>query len=112
MRKIERQMNEAVTNGLNWKSGNTSVTIDPSTNISSVYLHGNLIAHIGENYVQLFDGGWRTTTTKSRLNALCNAHAVQGEGVYQKQFEWYVRMYDTKAKEWRSEEFSNGILLA
>jgi hypothetical protein len=89
MRKIERQMNEAVTEALNWKSGNTEVKTD-ADNISSVFLHGNHIATIGDNFIQLFDGGGhQTATTKSRLNALLFAHGVD-DHVFQKNFEWFV----------------------
>lgn len=110
MRKIERLMNEAITNGLNWKSGNTQV-ITAANNVSSVYLHGNLIARIGENFVQLFDGGWQSNTTKSRLNAICDVHAVTGEGVYQKKYQWFVRLYDNNSKEFVTEEFFSGFVL-
>jgi hypothetical protein len=89
MRKIERLMNEAVTEALNWKSGNTEVKTDDA-NMSRVFLFGNHIATIGENFIQLFDGGgFQTATTKSRLNALLFAHGVD-EHVFQKKGEWFV----------------------
>ena len=34
-----------------------------------VFLHGNKIAEIGDDSLTLFDGGWQSNTTKSRLNA-------------------------------------------
>ena len=49
MRKIESQMCAAVQSNIDWKSGNTEVTIDKETNTSSVYLHGNLIATVTDN---------------------------------------------------------------
>ena len=88
MRKIERQMNEAVNEALNWKNGNTEVKTD-NANMSRVFLHGNHIATIGDNFIQLFDGGWRTAITKSRLNALLFAHGAD-DYVFQKNFEWFV----------------------
>ena len=83
MRKIESQMCAAVQSNIDWKSGNTEVTIDKETNTSSVYLHGNLIATVTDNDMTIYDGGWQTTTTKSRLNALCQEFCVAGEGVFQ-----------------------------
>ena len=83
MRKIESQMIAAVQDNRNWCSGNTSVTIDAETNTSSVYLHGNLIATVTDNDMTIYDGGWQSNTTKSRLNALCSAFAYAGEGVFQ-----------------------------
>ena len=57
MRKIETQMNNAIEQGINWHSSNTVVTFDQESGESSVYLHGNHIATIGEGFVQLYDGG-------------------------------------------------------
>ena len=91
MRKIERQMCDAVQGNRNWKNANTEVTIDLETNTSSVYLHGNLIATVTDNDMTIYDGGWQSNTTKSRLNALCDAFCYKGEYVFQKDFKWYVR---------------------
>ena len=93
MRKIESQMCAAVQSNINWKSGNTEVTIDKETNTSSVYLHGNLIATVTDNDMTIYDGGYQSVTTKSRLNALCSEFCVDGEGVFQKDFAWYVRKF-------------------
>jgi len=89
MRKIETLMNTAIKNGTNWSRANTSVTNDEG--ISTVYLHGNKIAEIGDAFVRIFDGGWRTNTTKSRLNAIINEFCcAYTDGVYQHQFEWFI----------------------
>jgi len=94
LRKIEQQMNNAISNNMNWQSANTAVTFDPDTNESTVYLHGNKIAEVGDNYIRLFDGGWQSNTTKSRLNAILTEHGIAGEGVFQKNYEWFVRLYN------------------
>jgi len=60
------------------------------SNVSDVYLHGNLIARIGETWIELFDGGWQSNTTKSRLNAILQEFGIAGERVYQKNFTWFV----------------------
>jgi len=87
-------MNNAISNNMNWQSANTAVTFDPDTNESTVYLHGNKIAEVGDNYIRLFDGGWQSNTTKSRLNAILTEHGIAGEGVFQKNYEWFVRLYN------------------
>ena len=91
MRKIEQQMNTAIQNNQNWQSANTAVTFDEETSVSSVFLHGNKIAEVGDTFIRLFDGGYQSNTTKSRLNAIingfCNAFT---DGVFQKDFVWYV----------------------
>ena len=91
MRKIEQQMCEAIQKNLNWSNANTSVIFDPETNNSNVYLYGNLIATVTDTDMTIFDGGRQSVTTKSRLNALCDYFCITGEGIFQKNFQWYVR---------------------
>ena len=91
MRKIESQMIAAVHGNKNWSSGNTQVVTNMG--VSTVYLHGNKIAMIDDNSMTIFDGGWQSNTTKSRLNALCSEFCIAGEGVFQKDFLWYVRKF-------------------
>ena len=115
MRKIESQMCAAVQSNIDWKSGNTEVTIDKETNTSSVYLHGNLIATVTDNDMTIYDGGWQTTTTKSRLNALCSEFCIAGEGVFQKDFTWYVRKFVgaiNGQSKFVTETFNNGYIFA
>ena len=81
----------AIQSNKNWTSGNTSVITED--NISKVYLHGNHIATIDEDSMTIYDGGWQSNTTKSRLNALCDEFCIAGEGVFQKDFQWYVRKF-------------------
>ena len=110
MRKIESLMNAAITDNATWSMANTAVTLNAEGE-SEVFLHGNLIARIGENFVQLFDGGWQSVTTKSRLNAICSVHAVEGEVVFQKAGEWFCRQYDTAARTWQTVPFESGMVL-
>ena len=72
MRVIERKMNAAITAGKDFKLDNTQVV--SYTNSSDVYLYGNLIARVGETWVEIFDGGHQSATTKSRLNAILREH--------------------------------------
>ena len=92
MRKIETQMNNAITNNVNWQSGNTSVHFEEETGISVVRLHGNKIAEVGDTFIRLFDGGFQSVTTKSRLNAILQEHGDKGDRVFQKAFNWFVSM--------------------
>ena len=107
MRKIEQQMNNAISNNADWRSANTSVeTID---GVSYVRLHGNLIAEVDDNGIKLYDGGWQSNTTKSRLNAILTEHGIAGEGVFQKNFEWFIRLYN--GTEFFVTEFRSGMRL-
>jgi len=113
MRKIESQMCSAIQSNKNWTSGNTSVITED--NISKVYLHGNQIATIDDDSMTIYDGGWQSVTTKSRLNALCDEFCVAGEGVFQKDFVWYVRKFVGQAgqsKVFNVDDFTNGYVFA
>ena len=92
MRLIEHQMCRAVQHRINWRKDNTEVMYSPSREVSCVYLHGNLIATIDKYQVEVYDGGWQTNTTKSRLNALINELCDgYNQGVYQHKFEWFIQ---------------------
>ena len=54
----------------------------------------------------LFDGGWQSNTTKSRLNALCYEFAT-GYKVFQKNWDWFVADFHNNAV-----DFVDGIELA
>ena len=92
MRKIEQQMLTAIRNNDNWQSANTSVHYNEENDVSIVRLHGNKIAEVGDDFVQIFDGGWQTTTTKSRLNVIINEFCNGiTDGVFQKNFQWFIK---------------------
>ena len=93
MRKIEKQMCDAVQSNKDWQSANTSVHFDPETGVSIVRLYGNKIAEVSDTDMTIFDGGYQSNTTKSRLNALCEYFCVDGENVFQKDFQWYVNKF-------------------
>ena len=102
MRKLEVQMNRAILTETDWKCDNTKVI--NIEGVSFVYLYNNLIAMVADTFLELFDGGYQTTTTKSRLNAILSAHG-SGEYVYQKNFEWFVSTSNGDVP------FNNGIKL-
>jgi hypothetical protein len=115
MRKIESQMIAAIHNNQNWSNSNTTVHFNEESNISIVRLHGNKIAEVTDDSMTIFDGGWQTTTTKSRLNALCSEFCITGEGVFQKNFQWYVRLFvgAINGKQvYKTEEFTSGFVFA
>lgn len=87
MRLIETQMNTAISKEIDWKKDNTEVI--NIGGVSFVYLYSNLIAMVGDTWLELFDGGHKTATTKSRLNAILSEHG-NSEYIYQKNFEWFV----------------------
>ena len=114
MRKIESQMIAAIKEGKCWRSGNTQVLTLAGD--STVLLHGNKIAEIDDCSLKLFDGGYQSTTTKSRLNALLSEFGytcgTKREYVFQKQYEWFIQMFDLTEEAMRTIPFTNGMRLA
>ena len=106
MRKIERQMNFAISNKGNWSSSNTQVSYNNNTNCSSVYLHGHQIATFDHNLkaVKLSSCGWQTVTTKSRLNAILD-EVKYGCRVFQKNWNWFVSYNN------QTQDFVDGMIL-
>ena len=92
MRKIEQEMNYAIRNGIAWSKGNTCTTFTQEGN-TLVYLHGNLIADISKDSITLYNAGWETNTTKSRLNAILD-EVISGTSVIQRDFTWYIVYQD------------------
>ena len=82
-------MNQAIRERRNWAGSNTTVMINTNNNKAKVYLHGNLIAEVCDEFVAIFDGGWQTVTTKSRLNALLDEFRPH-VGVVQKNWNWFI----------------------
>ena len=106
MRKIEREMIQAImelkgkpsshwNNNSGWSKANTLVRRgrnDVTNPCSEVYLHGNHIAtYTDDGHLYINHCGWKTNTTKSRLNALISFVHGGLSGIYQKNFEWYMK---------------------
>jgi len=83
-------MNAAIHGNKCWSSGNTQVVTNMG--VSTVYLHGNKIAMVDDTSLTVFDGGWQSNTTKSRLNALINEFCdAVTDGIFQKDYLWFIR---------------------
>ena len=111
MRKIESDMNAAIRNRSDFRSSNTTVenAFNTATNQMEaiVKLHGNHIATVTNDTLTLFDGGWQSNTTKSRLNALINEFTDGTKnGVFQKNWTWFVTANGT------THDFADGFELA
>jgi len=106
MRKIEQQMNNAISNKVDWNSSNTRVEYNNNTNCSTIVLHRTAIAVYDHNTqaVKLNTGGWYSNTTKSRLNAILS-EVKYGCSVFQKQWNWYVSFNN------QTQDFVDGMIL-
>ena len=82
-------MNQAMRYFRPFSSSNTTVVQNDRD--MEGFLDGNHIATLCKISMdlRLFDGGWQSNTTKSRLNALLEEFA-DSYRVIQKDFTWYV----------------------
>lgn len=88
MKKIEKEMLRAILEGRSWRKSNTHVQFQNGW--ARVFLFDNLIAQVDTktDTVYISTGGWRTITTKGRLNAIL-IHFTNFK-VFQKDFLWYI----------------------
>ncbi len=100
MRDITTKSVNAFLKRKPFKSGNMQVTVDNETGTVSMLLHGNKIAGIvplndTHEMLTLSDAGWKTVTTKERLNGiLCQFGKAR---IYQSKGVWYM---GDASKEW------------
>ena len=93
MRKIERQMLQAIVDERShWSKDNTRVETEKGYR-STVYLHGHRIAvyYPKDQTLHINNCGYDTNTTKSRLNTLIK-FVTDGtkNGIFQKNWNWYL----------------------
>ena len=92
MRKIEREMIQAIIDSKDFSKANTRVVNEQGYR-SHVYLHGHKIAVYYPSSMTLHvnNCGYETNTTKSRLNALIDfVFGGVGNGIFQHNFNWYM----------------------
>jgi hypothetical protein len=66
----------------------TNVFVDEQGYTNIIY-HNTIVVKFNEKEIILNSGGFRTATTKTRMNQASNQFRL-GFDVYQKDFEWYV----------------------
>lgn len=90
MRKLEREMCDAIHGDCtHWSCSNTSVIKD-TDGVHHVYLHGNEIAQLDNDWIKVRHAGWKTNVTRSRLRALLSDFAMDSDSIYQKNNIWYI----------------------
>ena len=107
MRKIERQMLQAIVDDRpHWSKDNTRVETEKGYR-STVYLHGHRIAvyYPKDSTLHINNCGYETNTTKSRLNVLIDfVCGGVNNGIYQHNWNWFLRrngvVEDFPSNEW------------
>lgn len=94
MRQITEQAVNAMKSKGKFKQGNTEVIYSKSQDSSYMALHGNTIAILKHfnNTLSISTCGYKTNTTKERLNGFDQININQSKGV------WYLN-----GKEWNGE---------
>lgn len=124
MRKVEAQAIQAIRElthraefkGRLFKSGNTEVWQEHKgiahtpgyERVITVQLHGNEIARFypDEDTFEISDAGWRTVTTKSRINALLGVFNPGAGRVYSEKFDWKLNGEDWTGSVYLPVEFA------
>lgn len=84
MRQITIESCDALLRRVPYLKSNTEVIVD-STGKAKLYLHGNLIAvNYPEDGIYITNAGWKTSTTKERLNG------IGGVFINQKNGKWFL----------------------
>jgi hypothetical protein len=82
-RKITQESVQKFLNGVPFKKSNMEVSREGT--IYYLKLHGNKIAALeSDGKMWISNAGWRSNTTKERLNGLPGVH------IKQKNWEWYL----------------------
>ena len=105
MRKIESQMIQCIIDERSMSKANTRVEYEQGYRFN-FYLHGHKIAVYYPNgmHLHINNCGYETNTTKSRLNALIQFVLGGTSGIYQHQFNWFLKkdkdVTDFPSNEW------------
>ena len=96
-RKISNEACEALMNCRTYRKSNTRVFRDVDSedevcwamtlfgnNIATYVLHKDRYGKLSGGHLYICDGGYKSVTTKERLNALPNV------SIYQKNYQWYL----------------------
>jgi hypothetical protein len=67
----------------------TTTYCDEQGALVGIY-RGTAVARKLGNVITLNSGGWKSRTTKLRMNQFANTYAQSRFGVVQKDFEWFV----------------------
>lgn len=69
--------------------GRHATTVAQDGGYTVVTYHSTLVVKFNHNEIVLNSGGWRTSTTKRRMNQTSNQMGL-GYRVFQKDWDWYV----------------------
>ena len=109
-------MIQAIIDRSHFSKANTKVQVHVPMGVDSraemrVYLHDNHIATYANEGLYINHQGWKTNTTKSRLNALIKFVLGDMSGIYQKNFNWFIKQVDNATGMYDEYEINDGWYL-
>ncbi len=90
--------------GQQTKIGKVATSVYTEDGSTHVIYHETKVVQFNADLIVLDSGGWRTATTKTRMNQVSQQFDL-GYLVFQEDFEWFVRF------EGKTLEFEDGIEL-
>jgi len=84
--------------------GSHKTTVSTNNGTTRVKYHNTDVVSFDQDKITLDTGGWKTVTTKTRMNQTSNQFNL-GYRVYQRNFEWFVDYKDQTYK------LTNGVLI-
>jgi len=82
----------------------TATSVSESPDVIRVTYHDTVVVEITHNRIVLNTGGWKTVTTKRRMNQASQQYGL-GYHVYQSSHRWYVYWKVTdKTYEFKNDE--------
>ena len=85
MRKITKKAAEAFMNAESFSESNTSVIVSPNVTVMALFDNEIAYRYNDPNHtISITSAGWKTATTKERLNGIDGVNISQFEGA------WYL----------------------
>lgn len=63
--------------------------VEQIADLLKIKYHNTVVVEASDSHIILRTGGWKTNTTKTRMNQASNQFEL-GYQVYQKNFDWFV----------------------
>lgn len=109
MRKIEKQLVEAIRTRKPFRCDNTSVIQEIGPDLKNngngfVFLHGNMICKFTLQEIKVSLANWPTNTTRSRIHAICVAF-TKSRGIGQRKGKQFLHLPNGSEMEINSREW-------
>jgi hypothetical protein len=113
MNKVTRRAGYAMLHHKKYSSGNTRVVKVEEGEAGTIFelrLFGKLIARYYPSLSKLWisDAGWKTRTTKERLNGILDTFGINAR-IYQEKFTWFITIEGEKFEYDGWQEFETNL---